>query len=105
MLPAAFFHPGWDVTMVVHGDDFLGEGEEEDLLKTDEAMVKEFDTKVLRRVGPGVDREGRYLHRVISWTEAGFGWAADPKHVDLILENWHASVTPKPKSSIWPSCM
>ena len=23
---------------------------------------------------------------MITWTEAGFGWSADPKHVDVILE-------------------
>ena len=46
-VPGLFYHPEWDVTLSCHGDDFLAEGEAQDLDKLDEVMLANFETKVL----------------------------------------------------------
>ena len=40
--------------------------------KLDEVMEKDFHTKILRRLGPGADSRGGYLHRIITWDEEGY---------------------------------
>lgn len=75
-----------DVETCIHGDDFLSEGDPEDLDALDSLLTKSFITKVLERVGPGAGREGRYLNRHLTWCVEGFDWEADRKHVPLMLE-------------------
>ena len=43
--PGSFYHPGWAVRTVVHGDDFVSEGHEDSPKKMDAAMNKVFSLK------------------------------------------------------------
>lgn len=81
-----FFSESWDVTVCVHGDDFLAEGKPSSLNKLDEMMRANFTVKVLRRVGPGASSKGNFLNRSIEWSEKGFTLEADEKHARILIE-------------------
>ena len=89
-VPGLFYHPDRDITLSCHGDDFLAEGESDDLDWLDEIMVKNFETKVLPRIGDpaagGQVASGTHLRRIIKWTDKGFTWEADPKHAQVIVK-------------------
>ena len=91
-IPRLFYQDEWQVTISCHGDDFLAEGQASDLDRVDELMVKNFETKVLPRIGDpqfgGQCDSGTHLHRVISWTPKGFSWEADPKYARLLVEEF-----------------
>ena len=85
-----FYHPEWDVTMSCHGDDFLAEGPAEGLYRLDEVMREGFEVKVLPRIGDptygGETTSSEHLHRLITWSEAGFTWQADPKYAKFLVK-------------------
>ena len=85
-----FYHPEWDVTMSCHGDDFLAEGPAEGLDRLDEVMREGFEVKVLPRIGDptygGETTSSEHLHRLITWSEAGFTWQADPKYAKFLVK-------------------
>ena len=89
-IPGLFYHDEWCVTISCHGDDFIAEGESDDLDRLDELMLKAFETKILPRIGPaefgGQATSGDHLHRIIRWSERGFSWEADPKYSRQIVE-------------------
>ena len=39
-IPGLFYHDEWCVTLSCHGDDFIAEGESDDLDRLDELMLK-----------------------------------------------------------------
>ena len=89
-IPGLFYHDEWCVTLSCHGDDFIAEGESDDLDRLDELMLKAFETKILPRIGPaefgGQVTSGDHLRRIIRWSERGFSWEADPKYSWQIVE-------------------
>ena len=85
-IAGAFYEPNLDVTVAIHGDDFLAEGTAESLNVLDQLLLASMDVKVMPRIGPGAASSGRYLKRVIRWIGSGFTWEADPKHVGRVLE-------------------
>ena len=75
------------VDCAFHGDDFLMVSTPEQLDVVDSAMEANFDINVLPRVGPGYQHEGHLLKRIITWSEEGYTWRADPNHaLDLVKE-------------------
>ena len=89
-VPGLFYHPEWDVTLSCHGDDFLAEGEAQDLDKLDEVMLANFETKVLPRLGDpesgGEVTSGKHLGRTISWSKAGYTWESDDKYSRTLVK-------------------
>ena len=89
-VPGLFYHEVWDLTLSCHGDDFLASGESDDLDRLDELMVQAFETKVLPRIGPpeagGQVAKGDHLRRIISWSEKGYSWEADPKYAKGLID-------------------
>ena len=77
-VPGLFYHPEHDLVVSCHGDDFLASGSKEALDFLDEIMVKEYETKILPRIGPahlgGQCSKKEHLHREISWSQKGFTW-------------------------------
>ena len=49
--PCCFFHPTWEVAVVVHGDDFTALGTSEGLDRYEAAMTNAFDCKLKGRLG------------------------------------------------------
>ena len=49
--PCTFHHPGWDVTLVVHGGDFTAPGTDASLNLNEAAMLKAFECDLRGRLG------------------------------------------------------
>ena len=85
--PCAFFHAGWGIRTVVHGDDFLSEGPSENLKKMDREMRKTFSLKTeVLGPDPGDVRAIKVLNRQISWKEGELHWEADPRHIEILAQ-------------------
>ncbi len=74
------------MSVAVHGDDFLSTGPRQELqwFRKQLETVYEIKTKVL---GPGKDenQEVRILNRILSWTEEGIQYEADPRHSEIMI--------------------
>ena len=71
-----------DVSVCVHGDDFMVES---NIDVFQDAKDHKVDTKVLAIIGLGQGTEAKIVKRILSWSQAGFTWKANPKHaLDLI---------------------
>ena len=86
--PVVFFHPGKDLSCVVHGDDFTFEGEAEDLKWITQKMKEWFEVKIRGTLGPEDedDKVVTILGRIVKWEDWGVGYQADPRHRQLIME-------------------
>ena len=51
--PCTFHHPGWNVSVVVHGDDFTALGTPSKLDLYEKALLSAFDVKLRGRLGEG----------------------------------------------------
>ena len=90
--PCSFFHPDRHLSTVVHGDDFVTEGERYQLDWLDVELRKHFEIKT-EILGPdahkGEQREVRILNRVLRWEDSGICWEADPRHAELVVKQLH----------------
>jgi hypothetical protein len=86
--PCSFYHPGKQLSTVVHGDDFVTEGERVHLDWFNDQLKAHFELKT-EILGPdsskGEQREVRILNRVLRWEEKGICWEADPRHAELVV--------------------
>ena len=74
---------------VVHGDDFTTLGLDDDRDFFEKSLQENFETKIRGRLGencPG-PQEIRILNRIVSITEQGLTYEADPRHCDLLLNS------------------
>ncbi|CAE7244466.1 unnamed protein product [Symbiodinium sp. CCMP2592] len=85
LCPNTYYFGAGDVALSCHGDDFLASGEATELDRLDEIIMKNYEVKVLPRIGdPNHGGTGRHLGRVITWTGSGFTWEADPKYLNRL---------------------
>jgi hypothetical protein len=99
--PCCFKHPKWNVSVVVHGDDFTALGTPEGLDLYESGMCKAFECKLKGRLGRGENdlKEMRVLNRIVRIDDYGLRYEADPRHVELLarslnLEQCKPVVTP-----------
>lgn len=85
-VPVIFYSESLDVTIAVHGDDFLAEGRPGCLDQLDDIMKKNFLVKILNRLGPNASTQATFLNRTICWSAEGFTLEADEKHARLLIE-------------------
>ena len=75
--------------MTVHGDDFTSTGAEADLRWLDAQLKGKYEIKS-KYLGPtpheGQLQELRILNRVITWTDRGITYEADPRHAELLIQ-------------------
>ena len=85
-----FYHPGKDLPLAAHGDDFTFCVYEEDLFWIRDLMASWFEIKVRGIVGGGPkdDKEIVILGRLVQWGTDGIRYQADPKHRRLLLEHF-----------------
>ena len=85
--PCCFTHNTRDLRLVVHGDDFTILGCDGDLDYFEKGIQTEFEVKVRGRLGSGKDDDKsiRILNRIVRWTEAGLRIEADPRHVEILI--------------------
>ena len=110
--PCCFEHPKWQISVVVHGDDFSALGTDEALDRYEAGLQKSFDCKLRGRLGeePGDLKEIRMLNRIIRITPAGLLYEADPRHAELLaksmnLDNCKQVATPGVKKSFTDDIM
>ena len=82
---ACYHSPSLDVTLCLHGDDFIAEGESSSLDSLDGIVQGSFEVKVSPRVGPDASNEGSFLKRTIRWSRRGFSYEADEQHARTIV--------------------
>jgi hypothetical protein len=89
-VPVAFSHAGRDLHGVVHGDDFVWEGRDEDLDWILQVLSKEYELKNRGRLGFGPKdvRKIDILGRVIELTNEGIKWTGDPRHQQLLEDHF-----------------
>ena len=85
---STFYHKERDVRMVVHGDDFVITGREEDLKWTEDVLRRKYPLKMRGLLGPEPTdmKEATILNRCIRWNNDGVTLEADPEHVKKMLE-------------------
>ena len=68
-----FYHPGRDISLAVHGDDFTFSGLEEDLIWIRDWMQSWFEIKVRAMLGPDAkdDKEVVILGRIVKYHVRG----------------------------------
>ena len=77
---------------MVHGDDSTSLGLDEGLDKLEEGLKTKFEIKVRGRMGEHHElKEMRILNRVVTLTESGLTYEADPRHAELLVRNMAVS--------------
>ena len=79
----------WEVSIVVHGDDFTSLGTGEGLNLYEQHMSSSFDCKLKGRLGEDKDdlQEVRILNRMLQVTKGGLIYEADPRHAELLARD------------------
>ncbi len=87
--PCCFYHQEWQVSVVVHGDDFTALGTDDSLDKYEAGLKKSFECKIRGRLGSEAKdtKEIRLLNRIIRITEKGLLYEADPRHAELLAKS------------------
>ena len=90
--PCLYVHDEFSLRCNVHGDDFTVVGSYDKLQWLIKELKKAWTIEVrgiLARPGsrlPNVCHKISVLNRLVSWTEHGIELEADPRHVELVLE-------------------
>ena len=89
--PCCFHHPEWQISVVVHGDDFTALGTDASLQKYEDSMKAAFEIKLKGRLGsdPGDLKEMRVLNRIVRICPEGLLYESDPRHVELLAKALH----------------
>ncbi len=88
--PCLFYHPGRDLRVVVHGDDFTFTfmGEDSGLKWITQEPQKVYELKVRATLGPDPndDKSVRIPNRIVSWNERGIQYEPDQRHVEIVIK-------------------
>ena len=86
--PCLFWHAEWGCCAYIHGDDFVVSGDDEHLAKIQNFICDRYPTKVRGVLGPDPNdaKEMVILNRVVHWHEHALALEADPRHVEMILQ-------------------
>ena len=96
-VPVAFVHKERDMIGVVHEDDFIWEGCDEDLDWALKVLEKKYELKNRGGLGPGPSdvRKIDMLGRIIEYTDEGITWSGDPRHQKLLEDYFGMDDTTK----------
>ena len=83
--PCAFGHSARDLDMVVHGDDFIVVGDDDDLDWLSRKLNEKLELVQEARSGPGSDSDATVLNRCVTYSDSGLTWEADPRHAELAI--------------------
>ena len=86
--PCLFMNHKLDVSIMVHGDDFIAVGPEQNLKATRTILENKYKIKV-EVLGDknGQTSELRILNKVVRLTKEGVELEADPRHVELTVRD------------------
>ena len=88
--PCLCWHPGRQLIVEVHGDDFTNIGDEDNLDWFMSNIKETFEFKHKARLGPDIkdDKSVRVLNRIISWDDTfGIKYEADQRHGEILVES------------------
>ena len=87
--PCCFQHSSKDLRCIVHVDDFLYFGPEQELRWVRKQMEQSFLVKIIGQLGgdPNDQLELRVLNRVRRWSGTGIFLEADPRHQEILVAN------------------
>ena len=87
--PCMSFHAERDIRVVVHGDDFIVEGFEDDLRWVERLLAAKYIVKMRGIMGPDAadTKVIDVLNRILEWREDEFRYEADPRHVEIMLRD------------------
>ena len=86
--PCIFYHPEKGIRTYVHGDDYVSTGSPEALKWMQTRLESKYQVKT-QMLGFGYDhcKQVKVFNRVVTWHgQAGITYEADPRHVELIIE-------------------
>ena len=88
--PVAFYHPSREIWVVVHGDDFVVTGVDEELDFVLALLQEHYEIKNRGRLGSGPKdvKEIDILGRKLQLHEWGISWEADPRHRKILMEHF-----------------
>ena len=85
-----YYHAEKQIRIEVHGGDFTGVGPKAELEWFAAELRKHWTVDVRGILGPpsmkDVDHSIVILNRLVTWTDKGIEMEADPRHVDLLLQ-------------------
>ena len=83
--PCLFYHHDLDVSVMVHGDDFVAVGPDKHLENIENTLSEKYKIKI-EQLGYGGDstREIRILNKVVRMNDTGIELEADPRHAELV---------------------
>ena len=84
-----YFHPGRQIQVEVHGDDFTGLGSKDHLEWFATELGKHWTIEVRGYLGPpgmaGTQQTIDILNRLVTWGAKGIELEADPRHAEIIM--------------------
>ena len=84
-----YFHPGRQIQVEVHGDDFTGLGSKDHLEWFATELGKHWTIEVRGYLGPpgmaGTQQTIDILNRLVTWSAKGIELEADPRHAEIIM--------------------
>ena len=85
--PCIFYHPQRNIRTVVHGDDYISVGMEEDLLWLEMRMKTKYEIRT-KLLGPQQhhSQEVKVLNRILTWGQNGISYEADPRHAEIMIK-------------------
>ena len=85
--PCCFHHPALDISLLVHGDDFVAVARSKGRQHLSQALRSHYEVKE-KTLGPGVgeEEELRILGRTLAWTPEGLTLEADAGHHEMIID-------------------
>ena len=100
-----FWHKKRDLKTMVHGDDFVTSGNDEDLTWMKNEMMQRFQIKT-QMLGHRHTHEGKVLNRLVRATPEGWEYEADQRHGEVIiramkLEEAKAVSSPGEEAKSW----
>ena len=82
-----YHHAGWNISTLVHGDDYVSVGSEEAMQWLKMKLEGDYEIKtVMIGKRKGLEKEGRVLNRVVRWTHEGWEYEADQRHSEIIVK-------------------
>ena len=85
-----YYHEQRQIRLEVHGDDFTGVGAKAELEWLADQLAKHWTIDLQGILGPpsmpDVDHSTIILNRLVTWSDRGIELEADPRHVELLLE-------------------
>jgi hypothetical protein len=84
--PCLFKHKSRNITMLVHGDDFLSAAKDEDLEWLRSELSKNLEIKTQKIGRKEKTKQMTFLGRVLTWEESGIRYEADPRHAEIVIQ-------------------